>query len=136
MQWIVVDPNAVAFRLSAMATFNSQVFQIRATYQLKPPLITTLGQTFDPIPDDLSYLVKQGFLTFCLRQAKKPDSDRFAGEFTQWKMQIANALGSADRELNEFGFFPSEPIQGGGIGVSGTGSWGYPGWPGWSSSGG
>jgi hypothetical protein len=125
--WTVQDPNGIALRLDAVATFNSIVWEIRATYQLKPPNITTLTQTVAPIPDDLSYLVKQGFLAYCYKQAGDP---RFPQEYQQWLEAIQEALGASDREYQEFGFYPGQPIQGG---YGSIGTHGYPGWPGWTS---
>ncbi len=126
--WTVQDPNGVALRLDAAATFNSVVWEIRALYQNKPPVITGLTQVITPIPDDLSYLVKQGFLAFCYKQAKP---ELFAGEFQQWLLAIRRAMGSSDREYQEFGMYPASPIQGG-YGDGMTGAHGYPGHPGWS----
>jgi hypothetical protein len=100
-------------------------------YQQKPPNITSLGQTISPIPDDLSYLVKQGFLTFCYKQV---DNAKFKEEFAQWMADIQEAMGASDREYQEFGFSPSEGIATGSGGQN-TGGSGYPGWPGWSSDG-
>ena len=126
--WTVVDPNGVALRLDALATNNSLVWQIRVIYQVKPPNITALGQTLFPIPDDLSYLVKQGFLAYCYKQS---DSAKFAQEYAQWLEDIQVAMGASDREYQEFGFYPAQPLQGGTT-DSTSGLWSYPGWPGWS----
>jgi hypothetical protein len=126
--WTVQDPNGIAFRLDRIATFGSQVWQINPTYQRKPPNILTLQQTIDPIPDDLSYLVKQGFLAYCYQQI---DSDKFRDQYALWEEAIKIAMGASDREPQEFGFYPAQPIQGGGQ----TGQYGYPGWFGWQSDG-
>jgi hypothetical protein len=126
--WTIVDPNGVALRVDAMATYQSLVWELRVIYQQKPPNIKTIGQTIAPIPDDLDYLVKQGFLCFCTKQAAR---DKFPAEYAQWLEDIQGAMGSSDREYQEFGFYPSTPIQGGGGEGGNVGTWGYPGWPGW-----
>jgi len=128
--WTLTDPLGIAIRVDQMATFNSNVYEIRLVYQLKPPRITDLKQTLAPIPDDLQYLVEQGFLAYCY---KNVDHDKFQIELQQFILNIQEALGSADRESQEFGFYPDRPIQGGGIGN--TGGYGYPGWLGWTSGG-
>jgi len=125
--WTVQDPNGIALRIDALSTFNSVVWEIRALYQQKPPNITLLTQTIAPIPDDLNWLVKQGFLAMCYKQV---DHAKFQAEFTQWLINIQKAMGASDREYNEFGFYPAQPLQGG-FGEPGSGTWGYPGWPGW-----
>ena len=124
--WTVHDPNGIAFRLDRMATYGSEVWQMKPTYQGKPPNITSLSQNLFPIPDDLSYLVKQGFLAYCYQQI---DSAKFQEEFALWMQNIQTAMTGSDREPQEFGFYPAQPIQGGGS----TGQYGYPGWLGWSS---
>lgn len=128
VQWTVQDPNGVALRLNFIATNSSTVWQINASYQQKPITITSIGQTFAPIPDDLSYLIRQGFLAFLYKHAGKKE---FSQEYAQWEEAIQMAMGASDRELQEFGFYPENSIQGG-SGGSGAGANAYPGWPGWS----
>ena len=72
--WTVVDPNGIAFRLDRLATYGSEVWQMKPAYQRKPPNITNLSQTFYPIPDDLSYLIKQGFIPTAIQQMIVPSS--------------------------------------------------------------
>lgn len=126
--WTVQDPAGVALRIDALATFQSNIWELRVLFQNKPPNITSLGQDLSPIPDDFSYLVKQGFLAYCYKQV---DHGKFVVEFSQWLEDIQSAMESSDREYQEFGFYPSAPLQGGG-GEGGVGSYGFPGWPGWS----
>lgn len=129
VQWTVQDPNGVAFRLNALSTFGSNVWQFNVTYQQRAPLITTLNQTFAPIPDDLQYLIKQGFLAFCY---KKSDRKTFQIEYAQWLEDIQQALEQTDRETQSFGIYPSDALQGSGGGSgSGVGANGYPGWNNW-----
>lgn len=111
VQWIVVDPNGVTMRLNALAQNGSNVYQILPAYQMKPPLLTSMSSTFAPIPDDLSYLIKQGFLCFCTKQENPKD---FPAEYAQWKMDIQEAMGASDREYQEFGIYPSGSLQYGG----------------------
>lgn len=125
--WTVQDPNGVAIRLDRVASFGSNVFQINANYQTKPPVITTLKQFITPVPDDLAYLVKQGFLAFCYKQV---DNAKFQIELTQWLLDIKEAMGASDREDQEFGFSPVDSMQ-----DTGQSENGYVGWPGWTSGG-
>jgi len=133
VRWTVQDPNGIALRVDALATFQSVVWELRVLYQQKPPNITTLKQTISPIPDDLNYLVKQGFLAFCTKQAESAaQRAKFPAEYAQWLEDIQSAMESSDREYNEMGFYPAQPIQGGASEGGGAGTFGYPGWPGWS----
>lgn len=125
--WTVQDPNGVAIRLDRLASFGSNVFEIHCNYQTKAPVITTLKQTISPVPDDLAYLVKQGFLAFCYKQV---DNAKFQTELAQWMLDIKEAMGASDREDQEFGFSPVDAMQ-----DTGMAEQDYPGWPGWSSGG-
>ena len=125
--WTVQDPNGVTLRLDKVASFGSNVFEIHANYQTKPPVITTLKQFITPVPDDYIYLVKQGFLTFCYKQV---DNAKFQTELAQWMLDIKEAMGASDREDQEFGFSPVDSMQ-----DAGQTENDYPGWPGWSSGG-
>jgi hypothetical protein len=127
-EWTLADPDGVAIRVNALATNMSQVWAVVPIYQVKPPTVLSLSQTFAPIPDDLDYLIQQGFLAYCTKIA---DRKKFADEFAQWKDDIQEAMGASDREPQDFGMYPQSPIQGGGNG-GGNGTFGYPGWPGWS----
>jgi hypothetical protein len=124
--WTVQDPNGVALRVNFLATYGSVVWQLLPFYQQKPPIIKSLGQTLDPIPYDLEYLVRQGFLLFCTRNKKT-----FASEMAQWMEDVKEAMEASDREPQEFGMYPAEPITG----APNPGSFTYPGWPGWTNSG-
>lgn len=126
--WTVMDPNGVAFRVNMLATYGSNVWQFNVTYQQRAPLITSLTQTFAPIPDDLQYLIKQGFLAFCY---KKSDRNTFQIEYAQWLADIQQALEQTDREAQTFGIYPADSLQNTG-GGSGVGTYGFPGWWGWS----
>lgn len=126
--WTVQDPNGIALRVNNLAVNGSYVWQIVPAYQQKPPLLTSLLSTFAPIPDDLGYLLKQGFLTYCY---KKADKKTFQVEFQQWLADITEAMEASDREPQEFGIYPSSPLTGAG----GFGSYNYPGWPGWTNNG-
>ena len=126
--WTLMDPNGVSIRLNALATNESQVFQITPIYQQKPPVISTLSQTFAPIPDDLGYLIKQGFMAYC---SKIVDRQRFNEEFPQWLADIQEAMVGSDREPQEYSVYPAESLQG--TGSTQPGGYSYVGWEGWRS---
>jgi len=127
--WTLQDPNGIAWRVDRLATYNSNVWQLLPIYQQKPPNILSLKQNIAPIPDDLNYLVKQGFLAYCYKQV---DNDKFKEEYAQWLEDIQEALGASDREYQEFGISPQQSLVSGGPTIGG---YGYPGWMGWSSDG-
>ena len=88
------------------------------------------AETLPPIPNDLSYLVKQGFLAYCYKQV---DNAKFQVEFAQWLEDIQSAMEASDREYQEFGFAPTSSISGPGGGAAE--GYNYAGWPGWTNDG-
>lgn len=86
---------------------GNQVFRIYPIYQRKAPVKTSLTQTWFPIPDELSFVYRQGFLAMAFRHA---DDARFRDEYQIFQAMIAKALGSKDAELNAEGFVPSRPL--------------------------
>jgi hypothetical protein len=75
------------------------------------------SQTFAPVPDELQFLIKQGFLTYCY---KKSDRKTFQVEYAQWLEDIQEALGQSDREPQSFGIYPADSLQRGGGTSGGT----------------
>jgi hypothetical protein len=108
--WTMVDPQAIAFRLSPLPSQTGTLWQVFAVYQKKPPLITSLAQTWAPIPDELAYVYRQGFLAKALKAA---DDERYEKEYMLFEALIKKALGSSDREAEEFSMYPGRSIQGG-----------------------
>lgn len=127
--WTLIDPNGTTFRVDRLATFNSNVWQILPQYQNKAPNITSLSTTFAPVPDDLNFLIKQGFLAYCY---KSVDPAEYRTQYAEWLEDMNELMGASDREDQEFGMYPAEPVTGGGPQVGG---YGYPGWQGWTSDG-
>ena len=120
--WAVVDPNGVCFRVNAKSTNGSTVYQINPTYQLKMPLITGVTSLFNPIPDELGWLLRKGFLAYLSKHAGQKD---YMAQILEFRAAVKIASGASDKEEQEFGFAPSEPIQGGpGMGPA-TGLWWY-----------
>jgi len=108
--WTMVDPQAIAFRLSPLPPNTGTLWQVFAIYQMKPPLITSLSQTWAPIPDELAYVYRQGFLAKALKCADDP---RYEREYMLFEALIQKALGSSDREAESYGMYPGRGIQGG-----------------------
>jgi len=107
--WTMVDQQAIAFRLSPLPPTTGTLWQVFAIYQKKPQLITSLASTWAPIPDELAYVYRQGFLAKALKCADDP---RYEREYMLFQALIQKALGSSDREAESFGMYPGRSIQG------------------------
>lgn len=90
------------FRLWPVPIYSKQ-WQITVTYQRKAPIKDSLSQTWSPIPDELGYVVRQGFLAEAYKHADDP---RFKEEDDKFKEYIADALGQNDEEQDSEGFIP------------------------------
>ena len=108
--WTCIDPNGVSFRLSPLPPQNSVVWSIQPYFQAKPILVTAISQTW-PIPDTLNFVYKQGFFAKSLKLAEDP---RWGKEYALFEAMIKKAVGSADREAESLGMYPSHGLQGGG----------------------
>lgn len=82
---------------------KSKVWTIRPVYQVKPPTKTTLSDTWSPIPDELAYVYRQGFLAMAYKHADDP---RYELEYKRFLLLMQNALGFADSEPDAEGFIP------------------------------
>lgn len=107
--WTVADPNGYAFRLGTLPPSSGITWEIHPVYQMKPPKFTSLQNAITPIPDDMAYLFRQGFMAMCY----DPGSAQFRDKYSLWQEALFTALRAADRERDFAGFSPSESIMGG-----------------------
>ena len=109
--WTVVDPDAVAIRVSPLPATSGIVWQVYAVYQKKPPIFKTLQDLITPIPDEYSYLFRQGFMAFAYMHAGSRGAEK---SYAMWEEALMTALRAADREREGATFYPSESLIGGG----------------------
>ena len=106
--WQMVDPNGTAIRLDRLPGINSVVWQHAPIYQAKAPVLSALSSTFAPVPDELAYVYRQGFLALCYRHAGEP---AFPREYALFEAMVQKALGQNDREPDNFQFYPERPLM-------------------------
>jgi hypothetical protein len=82
-------------------------------YQKKPPILISLQQTFDPIPDEYQHLIRQGFIAKCKDHAS-PGSRAAMAANESWEKALMATLRSGDREQQNEIIYPSEGIMAGG----------------------
>ena len=114
LQWTVADPLGVALRLWPLPPVSGIVWQIQTTYQKKPPQLTSLQQTFDPIPDEYQHLIRQGFIAKCKEHAS-PGSKAALASNDAWEKALVATLRSGDREQENYIIYPSDGIMSGGV---------------------
>lgn len=104
VQWKSLNPDGVTLRIYPIPVESSQPFTINGIYQKKAAARTTLSQTWEPMPDELAFVYRQGFLAMCYRHANK--EQQFAREYSLFQALVKQAAGSADIEPDAYGFVP------------------------------
>lgn len=128
--WTVADPNGYAVRTAPLPAFSGIVWFVQPVYQKKPIQLTQLSQVISPVPDELSYLFREGFMAMLWEHA---GSKQAPAKYAKWEESLFTALRAGDRERDDAVFYPSEGIMGGG-------PWGNffpigPGYPYWPNGG-
>src|SRR6266850_102029 len=114
--WTVADPNGYAIRIAPLPAFSGLAWLIVPVYQKKPPapykFNTNLANTtIAPIPDELAYLFRQGFIAMCYEHAGSKNAPM---SYREWEEVLVTAVRSGDREREDNTFYPSESIMSGG----------------------
>lgn len=104
--WLPGFQGAIKFRISPVP--GSTIWTVYPVYQRKPPLKTALTDFWNPIPDELAYVYRQGFLALAKKHAHDPE---WKAEYQIFQSLIQKALGLADVEQQNEGFYPFRPIM-------------------------
>jgi hypothetical protein len=101
--------NTVIFRVWPVP--SSQIWGQIITYQAKPALLTDLGQTWTPWPDELAFVVRGMMKEMAMGSAE--DARQFL-EKQMSDQRVLMALDVKDQEQRHEAFFPELPIMRGG----------------------
>lgn len=107
--WTVANPNGYALRFNPIPAVGGFVWLFWIAYQRRPPKFTSLQQTLSPIPDELAYLFREGFVAKCLQHANSPRA-RMQNEM--WHEQIEQAIKAGEREEQAWSIFPDTAMSG------------------------
>ena len=125
--WTVIDPNGVGFRMIPVPPTTGVTWQFRLIYQKKPVRFTSLGQTLDPLTDEMEPHFRAGFIAQCYKfSSEKAIAAKFAPMWQLWLQSLNEMRAKEDRELEENVFTPDRGIMGG---VRGRNSFFGPQWP-------
>lgn len=109
VQWTLIDPNGITFRLSPKPAQNDIVWLIQPYYQKKPGNITAMTQVWG-IPDEMTYIFEQGFLAYAWDCAE--DYKKFEIEYAKFQNDTQKACAASDREAESFVMYPGRNIKG------------------------
>jgi len=110
--WTAINPSGQGFRLNPIPPQTGVVWQLQPIAQYKAPRFRNLGQTLEPIPDDFEWAFKQGFFAECYRRHPDPKiRSKYPMERQLWMDALDKAVRQADRELDDYGFYPGSSIM-------------------------
>ena len=109
LTWTVANPKGQAIRVNPLPAFGGFVWLFFIMYQRRAAKFTTLQQTLAPIPDDLAYLFRDGFIAKCKQHANTKDAGQ---AFEIWLAQIDQAVRAGDREQRLFSWIPDSGMAG------------------------
>jgi hypothetical protein len=114
--WTAINPFGQGIRVSPTPPQSGVVWVIQVVGQMVAPRFTNLTQYLNPLPDNFEWAFKSGFFAQCYRRNPDPKvRARFAQEQQLWLESLDKAVRQADREPDDFGFYP------GNVGVMDTG---------------
>lgn len=118
--WTAINPSGQGFRLNPIPPQTGVVWLIQPVAQMRANRFKTLGQTLEPIPDDYEWAFKQGFFAECYRRNPDPKvRAKYGMEKQMWLESLDKAVRQADREEDDYGFYPSSSVMdsswGGGV---------------------
>jgi hypothetical protein len=111
-QWTVVDGSAQGIRMWPPPPDSSgNVWLVRLFAQKKAPVITDITLPLNPIPDDQIKWFRDGFIAYCHRHSTAPAvKARFPQAKADWIAAMTQATKQADREDENYGFYPATGI--------------------------
>jgi hypothetical protein len=109
--WTAINPKGQGIRLSPVPPQSGVVWLIQIVGQMIAPRFTNLSQYLNPLPDNWETHFKQGFFAQCYRRNPDPKvRAKFPQEWQMWLETLDKAVRQADREPDDFGFYPSSMI--------------------------
>lgn len=117
--WTAINPSGQGIRLNPIPPQSGVVWLIQAVGQMKAPRFTTTGQLIEPVPDEFEWAFKQGFFAECFRRNPDPKvRAKYQQEKQWWLESLDKAVRQADREMDDFGFYPASLVMDTGYGVN------------------
>lgn len=133
--WTAINPNGQAMRISPLPPQTGVAWQINPVGQQRLVPFAALTQTLGVLPDDYYQYFVDGCIAECY--SRNPDPKiraKYKDAYANWLQSWDLAVRQGQREMDDFGFVPSEGIMEPGYGGGYWGpAWPWPGgpWGGW-----
>lgn len=103
---VIQDLGTGVLKIRLQPVPGNTVWGVNLVYQKKAPLISAISGSFwTPIPDELAYVYRQGFLAMAYRYVNSARADV---EYQKFQATITRALGADDRETNDRHLVPED----------------------------
>jgi hypothetical protein len=117
--WTAINPNGQGIRIAPLPPQSGVIWAIQIIGQMVAPRFYNLNQYINPLPDTMETYFKQGFFAQCYRRNPDPRvRAKFQQENQLWLASLDVAVKQYDREIDDFGFYPSNIIMDTGFGVN------------------
>jgi hypothetical protein len=100
---VVQDYGTGVLRIRCWPLPTQFIWGVNLVFQGKAPLLSSLTNIWSPIPDELSYVYRQGFLAQCYRFV---DKATYLQEYQLFQQLIMKALAEKDSEQSMEGISP------------------------------
>jgi hypothetical protein len=108
--WTAINPNGQGIRLSPIPPQSGVVWLVQLVGQMKAVRFYNLQQFLNPLPDEWEWAFKNGFFAECYRRNPDPKvRAKYPQERQWWLESLDKAVRQADREMDDFGFYPGVP---------------------------
>lgn len=105
---VLQDLGTGVLKIRFYPVVGTTTWGVNLVYQKKATLLMSFSSTWSPIPDEVSYLVRQGFLAKAYRYV---DSKRSEIEENKFNLALRRALGADERETPDVSLYPAEGLQ-------------------------
>jgi hypothetical protein len=110
--WTAVNPNGQGIRLNPIPPQQGVVWSMQLVGQKRAPRFYNVNQLINPVPDDYEWAFKQGFFCECFRRHPDPKvRAKYPQERQLWLEALDKAVKQSDKEMDDFGFYPSTSIM-------------------------
>lgn len=115
--WTAVNPKGMGVRCSPLPPQTGVVYQFNLVGQYRPFAFsngpfTLFAQTIEPIPDDFAKYFRDGFIAMAYGHSPDPKvRGKFQDMFNMWKNALMDMKKQGDRERDNNGFYPANPIM-------------------------
>lgn len=107
--WTVADPNAYTFRLNPTPALNGLCWFIVCQYQVRPPRLLRLQDTLAPLPQEMTYLFRQGMRAALYRENGNQQGMQ---QYQDWEETLTRAVRAGDRQQEDFRMYPERGAMG------------------------